>query len=105
MKLKEWSYEHGESGGWVYPDYPDEIIQKFIEYFRITKRWREDPELVFQRWLVFERELTEAKNAAALEAAQDDVCTAVTKAGAPCKNTMAVIDGLCAIHRRALAAA
>jgi hypothetical protein len=38
VKLKEWSYEHGESGGWVYPDYPDEIIQKFIEYFRITKR-------------------------------------------------------------------
>ncbi len=99
MKLKEWSYEHGDSGGWIYVDYPDEIIQEFMDFTLNNRQWPEQLEIMYNRFLKLRRDLTDAKNEAALEAARH-ACTAITKAGTPCQNTMAVENGLCAIHRR-----
>ena len=104
MQLREWDHEAGPSGSYVEVEYPDEIVKKFVNYFRLNKQWREDPELVYARWLVFERELTEARNQAATQTA-DNECTAPTKTGKPCGITNSVVDGVCAIHRRALVAA
>ena len=103
MQLREWDHDAGPSGRYVEVEYPDEIVKKFVNYFRLNKQWREDPELVYARWLVFERELTEARNQAAKQTA-DGRCTAETKSGDPCRITNSVEGGVCAIHRRALAA-
>jgi hypothetical protein len=103
VQLREWDHDAGPSGQYVEVEYPDDIIKGFVNYFRVTKQWREDPELVYARWLVFERKLTEARNEAAAEAV-DRRCTAKTKSGEPCRITNSVEDGVCAIHRRALAA-
>ncbi len=108
MKLREWSYEHGDSGGWVEVEYPDEIIQEFMDFMLNNRQWPEQLEIMYNRFLKLRRDLTDAKNEAALGAAAQEgsqLCTAVTKAGTACKNTMAVEDGLCAIHRRKLVAA
>ncbi len=43
-------------------DYPDEPIKAFVDFFRVTKQWRESPEVVYQHWLMFERELTAIRN-------------------------------------------
>ncbi len=104
MRLKEWDHGAGPSGGYVEVEYPDEIIKAFVDYFRVNKQWREDPEIVYARWLVLERELTESRNQAAKHVAEGG-CTAPTKSGEPCKITFGIEDGICAIHRRALVAA
>ncbi len=104
MRLKEWDDTAGPSGGYVEVEYPDSIIKEFVDYFRTTKRWREDPEIVYARWMVFERNLTEVRNQAAQQTA-DNVCTVATKLGARCRITNSVEGGVCAIHRRALVAA
>lgn len=109
MKLTEWDYEFGQSGGMVEVEYPDHVIKKFVDWFRLNKQWREREdtgEMVFRRFLHFENELTDAKNDAARAdaAAKPVACTKTTKAGNPCKNTTGVVDGLCHIHRRTLAA-
>ncbi len=103
MQLREWDHDAGPSGRYVEVEYPDDIIKDFVNYFRVNKQWREDPELVYARWLVFERKLTEARNQAAKQTA-DSRCTATTKSGEPCRITNSVEGGVCAIHRRALAA-
>ena len=100
VQLKEWDHDAGLSGRFVGVEYPDKIIQDFIDYFRTTHRWREEPEIVYARWMVFERELTDVRNQAATLAAAGQ-CTAETKSGDPCRITNSVEDGLCAIHRRA----
>ncbi|KKN06682.1 hypothetical protein LCGC14_1074790 [marine sediment metagenome] len=104
MQLREWDYEAGPSGRYVEVEYPDDIIKGFVDYLRNTKQWRENPEVVYARWLVLERQLTEARNEAATQAA-DSRCTARTKSGEPCRITNSVEGGVCAIHRRALVAA
>ncbi len=104
MQLREWDHDAGPSGGYVEVEYPDDIIKGFVNYFRLNKQWREDPEVVYARWLVFERELTEARNQAATQTANSR-CTAQTKSGQPCRITNSVEGGVCAIHRRALVAA
>ena len=101
MQLREWDHDAGPSGGYVEVEYPDDIIKDFVNYFRVNKQWREDPELVYARWLVFERKLTDARNQAATQTVR---CTAETKSGQPCRITNSVEGGVCAIHRRALAA-
>ncbi len=103
MQLREWDDTAGPSGGYVEVEYPDSIIKEFVDYFRTTKRWREDPEIVYARWMVFERNLTEVRNQRANRIASN-VCTATTKSGEPCRITNSVEGGVCAIHRRALAA-
>ena len=103
MQLKEWNYDAGPSGRYVEVEYPDAIIKDFVDFFRVTKAWREDTPLAYARWLKLERELTEARNQAATQAA-DGRCTAETKSGEPCRITNSVEGGVCAIHRRALAA-
>lgn len=104
MHLREWDYNAGPSGGWVEVEYPDEPIKKFVDYLRVSKQWREDPELVYRRWMQFERELTDVRNAAArpVEVPAADVviqCSGKTKAGEPCRITHGIQDGLCHIHR------
>ncbi len=103
MQLREWDYDAGPSGQYVEVEYPDDIIKDFVNYFRLNKQWREDPEVVYARWLVFERKLTEARNEAATQA-DDSQCTVATKLGERCRITNSVEGGVCAIHRRALAA-
>lgn len=106
MKLREWDYTHGGSGGFVEVEYPDEVIQDFVNWFRTKRQWRERDatELVFLHWMRFERHLTDARNAQALidAVAEPESCTAETKAGNPCKNMVGVENGLCHIHRRTL---
>ena len=103
MRLKEWDHEAGPSGSYVEVEYPDDIIKGFVDWFRVTKAWREDTDLAYAWWLVFERKLTEARNQAATQTAESR-CTATTKSGEPCRITNSVEGGVCAIHRRALAA-
>ncbi len=103
MNLKEWDYDSGPSGGYVDRPYPDEVIKAFVDFMRNNNQWQDNPDLVVDRYRHFEKDLTEARNAGALALAAGD-CTAITKSGRACKNTTGVVDGLCAIHRRALAA-
>ena len=104
MKLKYWNYDLGESGGYDEIDHPDEIIKSFMEFVLLNKQWPERLEIMYNRFLKLKRDLTDAENEAAREATEV-ACTAQTKAGAPCRNTVGVEDGLCHIHRRALVAA
>ncbi len=118
MRLKEWDTSSAQHGAYIEREYPDAIVKAFIDWTRNTRQWREAPELVYQRWLKMERELADFRNAAPVRIGQQgpgagggeegveappDVehCTALTKAGAPCKGK-AVQDGLCMSHLRAL---
>ncbi len=103
MKLKEWGYEHGDSGGWIYVEYPDEIIQEFMDFMLNNRQWPEQLEIMYNRFLKLRRDLTDAKNEAALEVAQG-VCMATTATGTPCKVRVDVVDWRCHIHRRNLVA-
>jgi hypothetical protein len=104
VKLQEWDDKVGPSGSFVEVEYPDKVIKEFVDYFRCTKRWRErdEMELIYHRWLKFERELTDCRNEANRPAVQADKCAGTTKSGDPCRITHSIEGGLCAIHRRAL---
>jgi hypothetical protein len=87
---------------------PDELVKSFMDWMHNNKQWPDNPDLAIERWRHFHREWMAGRNEQALkQAAQEasDVCSAVTRAGTPCKNTMAVVGGLCAIHRRNVVAA
>ena len=99
MKLKSWDWENER---YEEVEYPDEIIKDFVDFMRLNKQWPERLEIMYNRFLAFQRDLTDVRNERALETA---VCTAVTKAGEACKGSIDVQDGLCSIHRRALVAA
>ncbi len=71
MKLKEWDYNQGPSGGWVETEHPDKIIKEFVEFALLNKQWPEQLEIMYNRFLKFKRDLTDARNDAALEAARD----------------------------------
>ncbi len=98
MYLKEWSWEDEH---FVEVEYPDKIIRSFVEFMRTNNQWQDNPDLVVHRYRHLQKEMTNARNEAALAEAAD-ACTAVTKVGRPCKNTVDVVDGLCHIHRRSL---
>ena len=98
MKLKDYDWDLQLE---VEVEYPDHIIQKFINYLRLNKQWRESPEIVYNRFLVLQRDLTDARNDAALEAAKQGIrCSATTKSGEQCKRTTGIRDGLCVVHQR-----
>ena len=99
MKLKSWDWENER---YEEVEYPDEIIQEFVNFMRLNKQWPERLEIMYNRFLAFQRDLTDVRNQRALETA---VCTAITKSGEPCHVKNDVKDGLCHIHRRALVAA
>lgn len=105
MELREWDDKVGPSGHFVEVEYPDKIVKDFVDYFRCTKRWRErdELELIYHRWLKFERELTEWRNEANLQAARQPEqvagCTGKTRAGNPCQIKHGIVDGKCHIHR------
>lgn len=99
MKLREWQWDQQSYAEVEYPDAP---IKAFVDFFRTTKQWRENPEQVFARWMKFERELTEARNAIAEGLAE--ACTETTKAGEPCRGKV-VSGGLCMAHLKASKAA
>lgn len=100
MLITEWGWEEQR---FVEVDCPDELVKDFMDYMHRDKHWRENPDLVERRWKKFIRDWTNVRNERALQAAAG-VCTAVTKSGRPCKVKISIEDGLCAIHRRALAA-
>jgi hypothetical protein len=102
MKLREWDFSHGPSGGYVEVEYPDSVVKAFVDWFRTTSQWKESPEQAYARWLKFERELTEAKEDAAQKAAVAG-CPAPTLSGEPCKARVTA-SGLCAAHTKAQAA-
>ncbi len=106
MHLKEWNWENEQ---FEEVEYPDEIIKKFIDFARLNKQWPEQLEIMYNRYLVFHRELTDARNEAAApkdwDAVSDGYCHAETKSGDPCQNTDHLKDGLCPIHRKMLVAA
>lgn len=110
MRLKEWDDQAQTE---IQREYPDEPGTALLNWMRNTKRWREDPQRLFDRYLHFERQLTDIRNADALERAQaqqaqeaaaDGPCIATTLAGDPCKGR-AVRDGLCMAHLKVRAAA
>ena len=94
MKLKSWDWENER---YEEVEYPDEIIQDFVNFMRLNKQWPERLEIMYNRFLAFQRDLTDVRN--------ERVCTAITKSGEPCCITNNVESGLCHIHRRALVAA
>ena len=67
VTLKEWVYESGDSGGFEEVVYPYRPLKEFIEWMMNTVQWQEDPKgsIVYNRWLVLKRQLTDARNAAA----------------------------------------
>lgn len=100
MKLKEWDWDNQ---CYIEREYPDEPIKAFVDFMRNNNQWRDNPDLVVDRYRHFHNDLNDIRNeqAPARDAA---ACKAVTKSGRPCKVTTSIEDGLCAIHRRALAA-
>ena len=94
MKLKSWDWENER---YEEVEYPDEIIQEFVNFMRLNKQWIERLEIMYNRFLAFQRDLTDVRN--------ERVCTALTKSGEACCITNNVEGGLCHIHRRALVAA
>ena len=94
MKLKSWDWENER---YEEVEYPDEIIQEFVNFMRLNKQWPERLEIMYNRFLAFQRDLTDVRN--------ERVCTAITKSGEACCITNNVESGLCHIHRRALVAA
>lgn len=103
MKLREWDTNQPNQGAYVEREYPDQPGLDFINWFRNTRQWRESPEMVYQRWLKFERELADARNAG-LTSVPGQKCSETTKAGNPCKGKP-VSDGLCIAHLKAAQAA
>ena len=83
MKLKDYDWNAQLE---VEVEYPDHIIQGFMNYLRLHKHWHEDPELVYGRFLVLQRDLTDARNDAALEAAKvcDPDCKIPTRHEGEC---------------------
>lgn len=109
MFLKEWDFDNQ---CFAEVEYPDGIIKSLIDFLRNNNQWRDEPRLVGDRLHHFERELTDVRNErATLKALEDKpppvraTCTGQTKAGEPCRSTIGVEDGLCAVHRRARVAA
>lgn len=41
MKLKEWDWNRQQ---YVETDYPDEVIQRFMNWLRTNRQWRESPD-------------------------------------------------------------
>ena len=97
MKLKKWNYDLGESGGFEQVEHPNHIIKTFMEFVLFNQQWPEQLEIMYNRFLAFQRDLTDVRN--------ERVCTAITKSGEACCITNNVESGLCHIHRRALVAA
>jgi hypothetical protein len=95
VKLREWDFNAANQGAYAEVDYPEAIVKEFVDWFRNTRQWRESPEMVYARWLKFERELTDFRNSG--EPADPSMCSALTKTGEPCKGK-AVRDGLCIAH-------
>ena len=80
MKLKEWDYNQGPSGGWVETEHPDKIIKEFVEFALLNKQWPEQLEIMYNRFLKFKRDLTDARNDAALDAAKQAGADAIDEA-------------------------
>ncbi len=109
MKLREWDFDEGDSGSWVEVEYPDKIIQDFMNFTLNNRQWPEQLEIMYNRFLRLKRELTEAHNEMRApknwDAVADGYCHAETRSGNPCQNTDHLKDGLCPIHRKMVAVA
>jgi len=82
VTLREWVYESGDSGGFEEVEYPYRPIKAFVEWLMNTAQWKEDPkgEIVYNRWLVLKRDLTDARNAKADAKAEAEKILEMTRA-------------------------
>ena len=94
ITLREWDWD---AQAFVEREYPWAALKSFVDDLRLGNRWRENPEVVFNRFMKLERELTAARNEVT-RAAAALVCNATTKAGNPCKGRP-LDDGLCVAHQ------
>lgn len=79
MHLREYDWD---AQLMVEVEYPDELIADFVNWLRQTKQWKESvslPETVYNRYLLFERKLTDARNEAATEKAEAEAVEAKGK--------------------------
>lgn len=54
MKVRTWDWN---AQRFVEADYPDVVFVEFIDFLMNTKRWREDPDLLYDRTKQLERQL------------------------------------------------
>lgn len=66
MKLKDYDWD---KQGYVEHDYPDGPIAEFVNFFRTTKAWVDDPERINRRVLALERALAAHRDEQRLAAA------------------------------------
>lgn len=62
MKLQDTDWSNARTGArLVDVEYPDDIIQRFVNWLWTTKQWRENPEAVYNRFRRMQDELVEWK--------------------------------------------
>lgn len=61
MKLFETDWDAPGGAKQVEVDYPDAIIQGFVNWMRTTKRWLDDPEMLERRFRKMNSELAESR--------------------------------------------
>jgi hypothetical protein len=54
MRLREWDWAHQQ---YVTVDYPDDIVARFVDWLRTTSAWKENPEIVYRRFVRLNHEL------------------------------------------------
>lgn len=89
MKLKEWDFDKQK---FVLHEYPDAPVAEFVDFFRTTKAWEEDPDRIKRRVLQMEKALAEHRqkvaavsrvNGPTIPAAAQGAATAVPKPTIP----------------------
>ena len=56
MKVREWDWN---AQAYAAFEYPDQVFAEFIDFLLNVKRWREDPELLYERTRRLERQMAE----------------------------------------------
>lgn len=70
MKLHETNWDTPSGATTIDVEYPDAIIQSFVNWMRTSKRWMDDPEMLIRRFRKMNSELMDSRNAARLATAE-----------------------------------
>ena len=70
VTLREWDWE---AQNFTEVEYDWALLKAFIDDLRLGNRWREDPEIVFRRFLRLEEQLTDYRNAQTLTVPIEDL--------------------------------
>jgi hypothetical protein len=62
MKLLETNWDAPQGATPVEVEYPDALIAEFVNWIRRSPAWKENPEIVERRLIVFNRKLAEHRN-------------------------------------------